>query len=346
MLKTGDKIALYMKGAINDGTGKMGWGVIRYSPHEVVCVIDPDYAGSDTAKAAGMPKAVPIVGTIEEALALGPTVVVLGTAPLGGKLPEAWLEDIEVAINRGVSLLNGLHQRLSLRFTDLQTGQWVWDIRQEPTGLGSGKGAARHLTNKRVLFVGTDMAIGKMTAGLELYRYAQERGTRAAFVATGQIGITITGAGIPLDAIRVDFASAAVEREVLRYADQELVIIEGQGALCHPGSTSNLPLLRGSCPTHLVLCHKARHTHLKYLEDVAIPPLKPYIDLYEQVGSALGTFARPVTVGVALNTFGIASDTEALDECKRVEDEVGLPCVDPVRHGVERLYQALASNGS
>ena len=38
---------------------------------------------------------------------------------------------------------------------------------------------------------------------------------KSGFIATGQIGITITGDGIPLDAFKVDHACGAVERKVL-----------------------------------------------------------------------------------------------------------------------------------
>ena len=37
------------------------------------------------------------------------------------------------------------------------------------------------------------MAVGKMTAGLELYKDLIKRDVNVGFVATGQIGITITG---------------------------------------------------------------------------------------------------------------------------------------------------------
>ena len=67
------------------------------------------------------------------------------------------------------------------------------------------------LNNKRVLLVGTDMAIGKMTAGLEIHRWLRAHRQDAVFLATGQIGITITGRGIPLDAFKLDHACGAVE---------------------------------------------------------------------------------------------------------------------------------------
>jgi len=326
-----------MEGAVRSYGGKMGFGILRYSPNPVVCVIDSETAGQDMRDVAGVPRSCPIVASVEDAYALGAQVFVLGIAPPGGLIPKPWFEVIDRAIDLGLSVVNGLHDLLGPHYPNLKPGQWVWDIRIEPEGLKPGTGAAASLTNRRLLMVGTDMAIGKMTAGLEIYRTARESGINTEFVATGQIGITITGAGIPLDAIRVDFSAGAVEREVIRYQHAELVIIEGQGSLGHPASTATMPLLRGSMPTHLVLCHRAGQTHLTMMPNVPVAPLGDLIRLYEDLASVTGLFPRPTTVGVALNTSHIESDDEALAACQAIEAEVGLPCVDPVRHGCQVL---------
>ena len=97
------------------------------------------------------------------------------------------------------------------------------------------------------------------------------------FVATGQIGITITGNGIPLDAYKVDHACGAVEQVVLEQSEKEIVLVEGQGSLLHPGSTATLPLMRGSCPTHLILCLRAEKTSLRSPEHIRIPDLNDFI---------------------------------------------------------------------
>lgn len=347
MLDRQKKLAVYMEGAILGIGGKMGIGVLRYSPNPVVCVVDSETAGRDIVELTGVPRSAPIVGSLAEARALGAEVLLLGIAPPGGLIPAAWWPFIDEAVHGGLSVVNGLHDLLSPRYpsvsTDLSADQFIWDIRIEPKGLKPGTGAAAALTCKRLLLIGTDMNVGKMTAGLEIARVAKERGVRTEFVATGQIGITVTGAGVPLDAIRVDFASGSIEGEVLAAAERgaELVVVEGQGALIHPGSTANLPLLRGSCPTHLILCHRAGQETLSSFPEIEVPELDRYIALYEMLGSACGTFPRPKTVGVALNTFHVKHDEEALEACETIERELGLPCVDPIRHGPERLVDAL-----
>lgn len=340
MLDRSMKLALYMEGAANSDFGKMGFGVLRYSPNPICCVIDAEHAGHDIAEFGRSPRSAPIVATLQEAIALGATVLVLGIAPPGGLIPAEWDPALNEAIERGMSIVNGLHDLLQPRFPNLKPGQWIWDVRVEPPGLGTATGKARHLSNQRVLMLGTDMAIGKMTAGLELHRGLLERGVRSEFVATGQIGITVTGAGIPLDAIRVDFAAGAVEREVMRYADAEVVIIEGQGSYLHPASTSPLPLTRGSCPTHIVMCHRAGQSTLRRDPTVSIPPLGDFIRLCEDVAEACGAYARPRTLGIALNTAHLG-EADARQAVEATQIEVGLPCTDPVRFGVEALAEAL-----
>ena len=45
--------------------------------------------------------------------------------------------------------------------------------------------------------------------------------------------------GIPLDAVRVDFAAGAVEQMVIKLGSEcHILHVEGQGSLLHPGSTA------------------------------------------------------------------------------------------------------------
>lgn len=333
MLGPGQKIALYMEGAFANRTGKMGLGVLRFSPNPVVCMVDSVAAGGDSVALTGIDRRVPIVATVGEAKSMGADVLLLGIAPPGGLIPQDWYPVLDEAVTKGFSLINGLHDLLQPRYPHLKEGQWVWDVRTEPPGLSVGYAEARHLANKRVLFIGTDMSVGKMTAGLVMWQEAKKRGIKAEFVATGQTGIVITGKGVPLDCIRLDFASGAIEKEVMACKDAEIVFIEGQGSLIHPGSSANLPLIRGSQPTHMVMCHRAGMTHLPRLPWVAVPPLNDLIALYQELAEANGVFQRPKIAGVCLNTGHLATDDEARHAIDEVIAETGLPCTDPVRFG-------------
>ena len=342
MLQPSDKIALFMEGHLQSDYGKMGFGVLRYAKNEIVAVVDTHFAGQNLEEITGIPHQAPIVGHIKESRRLGANVLVLGISPSGGRIPQDWLLLIEAAVLEGMSIVNGLHDLLSERFQGLchEKNQWIWDVRVPQTTPPIATAKAADLPNKRILFIGTDMAAGKMTAALELHEWAQKEKINAGFVATGQIGITLSGSGIPLDAYKVDLACGAVEEAVLTRREKEWILVEGQGSLLHPGSTATLPLMRGSCPTHLILCHRAEKTHLKLPESIEIPPLKDFIALNEALVHVCGTYPQAKVVGITLNTTAL-SEIEALEMIQKIEAETGCPTTDVIRFGCEKLGRAI-----
>ena len=344
------RLALLMHDNLTGRWGKMGLGLLRYSDAKISAVIDRQHAGRNAQDVTKIPRSVPIVANVEEAVAMGADTLVLGVAPAGGVLPSDWWQDIKTGLDAGMSLVNGLHLRMEthpeLRPL-LHAGRWIWDVRTEPEGLPNGSGAARTLPCKRVLTVGTDMAIGKMTASIEMDRAAKRRGIRSKFLATGQIGICITGdrtplhSGVALDAVRIDFASGAIETLVMRNGqDHDLLHVEGQGSLLHPASSAWLPLIRGACPTHLVLTHRAGQQGLTRHPEIAIPPLSVVCHLYETVCAAGGTQPPAHVVGIALNC-GHLNDEEARRAVEQTQRETGLPTVDVVREGADQLLNAI-----
>lgn len=344
MIPKDKKLAIYMEGNLDSMYAKMGYGVMRYSKHPIVCVIDSDFTGKMVNEVIPLPFKIPIVTSVEEAYNKGADILVLGLAPSGGKLPNSWSTAIEKALKLGMSLVNGLHDQLYERFGHLldpeKTDHLIWDVRKPETTYPIGRARARKLDNKRVLMVGTDMAVGKMTAGLEIYKWIKDQGINTDFLATGQIGITIMGKGVPLDAIKVDQACGAVEQMVLGAKDKDVVFIEGQGSLLHPGSTATLPLMRGSCPTHLILCHRAEMKTLRDTHEVIIPPLQEVIRLNEVLANAAGALSTAKTIGIALNTTQL-SEADAKEMILLLEKEIGLPVTDVVRFGAEKLGKCL-----
>ena len=348
MLDPAQPIALYAEATMGLLNAKMAEGILRYGRNPAVAVIDSTKAGKRVRDVCPVPSDLPIVATLDEAIALGARVLVLGTAPSGGRVPDDWMTMLHAAVAAGLSVVNGMHDRLEpVLGATLKPDQWIWDIRAAQGALPDiAMARAARLSNTRVLMVGTDMAVGKMTAGLELTRALTDRGADVAFLATGQTGIAITGRGIPLDAFRVDHAAGAVERMVLQASDHAIVVIEGQGSLLHPGSTATLPLMRGSCCNAMVLCHRAGMTHLDTLDAVPVPPLGAVITLNEAVARAAGALTEARVVAVSLNTSMIADDKTARAAVAEVAAETGLPTTDPVRFGASELATAVLSLSS
>jgi uncharacterized NAD-dependent epimerase/dehydratase family protein len=338
------RVALLCHGYLGTRHGKLAEGMLRYATHEIVAVVDSANAGVSTAERFRIPRLVPVVASVADAIALGADVLVIAITPSGGRLPAEYAEEVVGGLRAGMSLVNSLHRTMSddPQYADhLRADRWIWDVRQEPPGLGPATGKALGLHCRRVLTVGTDMAIGKMTASLELDAAARRRGLRSRFAATGQVGMCISGEGVPLDGVRVDYATGAIEALCLRLgADADVLWIEGQGSILHPGSTAWLGLMRGSQPTHLVLVHRAYQRSLITPEGFAFPPLSETIAVYESVAGVNLGFSRPKVVAIAMNTADVADDAEAREVCEAIEAETGLPSVDVVRFGADRVLDA------
>jgi uncharacterized NAD-dependent epimerase/dehydratase family protein len=341
------RIALLMHGGTQNRMGKTGLSMLRYGRYPIVAVIDYQCPGQSLAALTGIDRPIPVVASLEAALTHQPNVLAIGIAPSGGELPAAWFKEIEQAVAAGLSIVNGLHTPMANHprlQQNLQPTQWIWDVRQEPAGLTVGTGKARTLACKRILTVGTDMSVGKMSTTLELHRASVQRGLRSKVIATGQTNLMLGDDGIPLDAIRVDFASGAVEQMLLSHGpDHDVIFVEGQGSLLNPSSTATLPLLRGTQPTHLVLVHRAGQTHIHNCPQVKIPALPSVVALYEQMASAAGAFYPAPVVAIALNT-GHLSPEKAQQTIDEVEAETGLPCTDVFRSGATKILDAMGMN--
>lgn len=342
MLTAKNRTTILMHEGILGAYGKTGLVMLRHSPLPIVAVIDRQCAGGSLLELTGIRREVPVVASLADALSYGPDTLLIGIAPPGGTLPAEWQQEVQQAVQAGLNIVNGLH----LPMADdpnlqpfLREGQWIWDVRQPPAELSIGSGQARTLACKRVLTVGTDMAIGKMTTSWLMHEVCLARGMRSKFIASGQTGIMLEGEGVALDGVRVDFASGAMEQIVMKYGtSHDILHIEGQGSLFNPASTATLPLLRGTQPTHLILVHRAGQTHCRRYEHVPIPPLPEVVRLYEMVASCGGAFEPSKVVGIALNTAHL-DEAAARKAIRQVEKETHLPCTDPLRFGAELLVE-------
>jgi uncharacterized NAD-dependent epimerase/dehydratase family protein len=329
-------------------TSKTANSVIRYLPDRTVGVLDRQQAGKTVQDVLGFGGALPIVGSMREGLALGPTAVLIGIAPQGGRMPAEWRAWLAEALDHGCDLWSGLHTFLGddpLLAEKARThGRKILDLRRPPPDLPIASGAAKTVDPLVVLTVGTDCNVGKMTAQLQITKLLNARGVRTRFVATGQTGIMIEGWGIAVDAVVADFIAGAAERLVLEGAkDADVVLVEGQGSINHPGySGVTLGLLHGSCPDAMILCHQSTREYIGDYRRAAwlrIPPLTEYIRLYETIGSAV----HPTKViGISLNTYDM-TEAEARQACEAAARETGLPATDPVRFDPTPLVDAVVN---
>lgn len=347
------KVAILAEGQFAPATAKTAIGVLRYAPFEVVAVVDSTRAGKDSAECVGVGAGIPVVARVEEALARGATVLLIGTATAGGRIPDRDRPALARALDRGIEVWNGLHERVladpALAAAVKRGGAKVRELREPPLELPVGGHRARRDGARVVLTVGSDAAVGKMTASLEIVAALRRAGERAEFVATGQTGIAIAGKGIAVDAVVADFIAGAAELMVCDAAERtDWVIVEGQGSLTHPGfSGVTLGLLHGTAPDLMVLCHDPSRRSVKGFEREGLPlrKLPDCIRIYEEAASWRHPrdHRRVRAVAVALNTSAM-TDEEARAEIGATADATGLPAADPVREGAagaDRLAAAI-----
>ena len=344
------KVAILAEGRLAPQTAKTAIGVIRYAPYEVVAVIDSTRVGTDSAAHIGVGRGIPVVAAVADARARGATVVLIGTAAAGGRIVDAYRPFLADALEAGMEVWSGLHERVladvRLRAAAERGGGRVRELREPPADLEIGGHRRRRSGTTVVLTVGSDAAVGKMTVALELAAALRRAGRSAAFVATGQTGIAIAGEGIAVDAVVSDFVAGAAERITCDAAERaDWVVVEGQGALTHPGfSGVTVGLLHGSAPDLLVLCHDSARRTMKGFDWLPVRPLAELVPLYETAATwSRAPGGRVPVVAVALNTSAL-QDGAARDALRAAEAETGLPTADPVREGLagaDRLSAAL-----
>lgn len=357
------KLAILAEGQFAPATAKTAIGVLRYAPYPVVAVVDSTKAGSEAFWHVGVGKGVPIVGTVDDAIALGAEALLVGTASAGGRIADSYRPHLARALERGMTVWNGLHERVLadpvLAAAARRGNAMVRELREPPADLPIGGHRVRREGALVVLTVGTDAAVGKMTVSLEIAEALRRAGKRAAFVATGQTGIAIAGEGIAVDAVVADFIAGAAEKMVCDAAESaDYVIVEGQGSLTHPGfSGVTLGLLHGTNPDLMVLCHDLTREAMKGYEAEGLPVrgLKECVAIYESAAAWRNPPGYPKSrvVGVALNTRDLKQvepdedpDVWLREEIVVLERQLSVAVADPIREGAvgsDRLAGAIVA---
>ena len=280
--------------------------------------------------------------TIASAAAAGCRTMVVGVANRGGVIPETWIPTMVDALEAGMDIAAGLHQRVA----DIETvadaasanGRQLFDVRHPTRTFGVGTGEPR--PGRRLLTVGTDCSVGKMYTALAIEAELQSRNAKADFRATGQTGILIDGDGVSVDSVVSDFISGATEWLTPANDPDHWDLVEGQGSLFHPSYAGvTMGLVHGAQPDALVVCHEPTRAHMRGLPHQPLPDIPACIDGH--VAAARLTNPEAACIGVAVNTSGLPGDGERRRCLSDIEDQTGLPAVDPVIDGVAALVNRL-----
>lgn len=313
---------------------KMSRGIAEWRPE--LCV--GEISGPTSNLTVGLKQL-----TMDEAVAAGARTFVLGLANSGGIISKSWIPFILEALEKGLDVACGLHQKLADIPEVLQAskkfGRTLHDVRHYEGDLQTGKGVRR--TGKRLLTVGTDCSVGKMYTSLAIEREMKARGFDVDFRATGQTGFMIAGSGICIDAVVADFIAGAVEQLSPDNKPDHWDIIEGQGSLFNPSFAGvSTGLLHGAQPDLIVMCHEGGRETIKDLPHYPVPDLDQCIDLNLRVASLTNPNVK--LAGISLNCR-IIGKQEGLKEMARLEKEFSVPCFDPMITGTASLIESLSA---
>lgn len=341
---------VYCEGNFGKIDGKTANGLIRHSQnYRILSVIDSELSGLDSGDVLDNKKnGIPIVANIEEAIIQAeniPDYFIFGVAPSNGFLSDLDKSIILNAISLKMNIVNGLHEFLtddSLFLTACEENNVrILDIRKPKNkeDLQTFSGKIHNVVCPRVAVLGTDCALGKRTTATILANELSKKGLNVVMIATGQTGI-IQGARycVALDAVPSQFCAGELESIIVQAYEAEspdIIIIEGQGALSHPAYSTSASILRGSCPTGVILQHAPKRRHRTDYPHWPIPSIASEINLIE-------TFSDTSVIGLTLNHEGMSLD-EILSAIDSYSTEYGIPVTDALLQPTEHLLQIVSS---
>jgi uncharacterized NAD-dependent epimerase/dehydratase family protein len=346
-----DGVALILcEGVFGTGDGKTANGLVRHTDrYQVAGVLDSQYAGRDAGEVlSGSACEIPIFASLAEGIeksSARPTHLVIGLAPDGGRLPDAYRAVVIEALQAGMNVDSGLHQFLGddpeLAKLAEEHGATIRDVRRTPPRdqLHFFTGAINHVKAVRVAILGTDCCCGKRTTSTILTSELNRAKTPTVLIGTGQTS-WMQGAryGLLLDSLINDFVAGEIEHAVVeadRGESPKVIIVEGQGALTHPAAPGGFEILTSARPQGVILQHApTRETYLDYPNDPIAPP-----ELHIQ---AIESIFGSRVIAMSINSEGI-EPAKIDNKVAELEQRYGIPCCDPLAQSPQPLIDAVRS---
>ncbi|MGC9403192.1 DUF1611 domain-containing protein [Vibrio genomosp. F10 str. 9ZC157] len=341
---------VYCEGNFGKIDGKTANGLVRHSHnYRILSIIDSSCAGLDSGEVLDDAKnGIPIVANVDEALlqvSTPPDYFIFGIAPSSGLLSDREKSIILNAMSLKMSIVNGLHEFLTddpiFLAASIKNNVEILDIRKPKNKeeLQTFSGKIHQVKCPRIAVLGTDCALGKRTTATILANKLRQTGLNVVMIATGQTGI-MQGAPycVALDAVPSQFCAGELESVIVKAYETEhpdIIIIEGQGALSHPAFSTSAFILRGSCPTGVILQHAPKRSHRSDFPSMPMPTLASEINLIE-------TFSDTSVIGITLNHEGMSSD-EILTAISGISNKLGIPVTDALSQPTEQLLDIILS---
>jgi uncharacterized NAD-dependent epimerase/dehydratase family protein len=342
---------VYCQGALGTTNGKTAHGLIRRSKrYKVLAVIDRTHSGADAGDvigdgACGIPVLPEVRPAIEWARSQDTpaTHLVVGLAPDGGRLSQQGRRDIRIAIDAGLDIHAGLHDFLTddsdLVAAAREAGVALVDVRKPPPRrkLHFFSGKIEQVDSLKIAMLGTDSAVGKRTTAWLLVDALAAAGFTSELIGTGQTAwLQGSRYGIVLDSLVNDFVSGEIEHAVWsawRNRTPDALVIEGQGSLMNPAYPGGFEILAAGRPDVVILQHAPSRVTYDGFPHHPLHPIERQIEAVQILSD------KPV-VALTINHENL--DPEATRKaCRELESQTGLPVLDPLRDGAERLVEVL-----
>lgn len=326
--------------------GKTANGLIRQSQkYQILSVIDSEKTGLDSGEVLdNKSNSIPIYSDLSHALSIQsetPSYFIFGMAPSSGLLSNHERAIVLEAMSFGMNIVNGLHEFLNddpvFAAACLAHGVTIDDIRKpkDIKDLKIFRGLIHQVKCPRIAVLGTDCAIGKRTTATILTQALNDAGIKTTMIGTGQTS-KIQGApyGISLDAIPSQFCSGEIEATIVSAYENErpdVIVIEGQSSLSHPAFSSSAFILRGACPTGVVLQHAPKRLFRCDFEEMRMPKPEFEINLIE-------TFSDTQVIGLTINHENMNPD-EIQPMTQELEFQLKIPCTDALSQSSSNLVK-------
>ena len=324
-------------------------GLLRYSGrYDVKGVIDRKFVGQDAGDIMdGLHLGIEIFESVDqyfEENKEGADCLVIGVATHGGLLPDDFVPDIKMAISRGLDIVNGLHDYLTdhseINALAQEHNVELIDIRKPKPirDLHFWHGAIYDVKASVLAVLGIDCALGKRTTCGMIYEMCNRKGLKTDMIYTGQTGwMQGYKHGFIFDSTLNDFISGEIETAIVacdKAESPELILLEGQSSLRNPSGPGGSEFLLSGNAKGVILQVAPEREFFEGYDDLKayLPSVREEIELIRQYGSEV----------IALTLYNQTLDPDQIDaEAKRLEEELQIPTVIPLKDGVEELYGAI-----
>lgn len=340
---------VFTDGMLDSGYAKTCHGLLRGSDRfKVVGVIDAKFAGRDAGEVMdGQVVGVPVFDSVASFLEKGSveaTYGIVGVATHGGYLPAGLRDSIIQAIDKGLSIVNGLHSFLQddpvLSEQAKAKGVELIDVRKpRPSSeLQFWNGSIFKVKAPRIAVLGMDCALGKRTTCRFIMEMCQANGVKAEMIYTGQTGwMQGVSHGFIFDSTLNDFISGELERAIVECDEQEqpaLILLEGQSALRNPSGPCGSEFLLSGAAKGVILQHAPSRECYDGTEEMGcqIPAIETEIELIKLYGSEV--------LAVSLNEEN-QTEEEMQKHQLELSERLGIPVIRPLKEGVDRLLPVI-----